>query len=852
MDGFGRLTDIHYKSGSTYTTSIGSTLAQRQLVYDKAGNLTREQVTQQVYSGSGNATTGVDRSWAYSYDGLGRLTGAATGTFGSNWASPSGAGSGTGIGASNTPFAALGAGALGTAKTLDNQWTLDDLGNWTIGATTNGTATEGLRTRTFNGSSLLTDARRGHRTDDRNQIGTSMSQKIVNDTPDPTAVEVKYAYDSAGRMRYDGRVLYEHDAFGRLVQVRQAPSGVTVNGDGTLGAPAPWTIGALVAHYSYDGLGRVIRTQRPAHSGSTAPANSAKLCITDLYYDGVRVVQEVGWGGNATTGGGAGVPYRTNRDKGGNLSTTLPGLPRRANEMTGTDVSWGDCVLAQSNGGWSWQDRRLEREYIWASDSAAYVDENVAQLVYTSAHTPASGSTSGEAAYKGDDTSATILYTLADHNANVIGLTDALGRLVGQFSYTPYGETRAAEYFAPATGSLTTEEATIAARGNKLGHQGLRTERFDRPWDGAMDLGTSIASGGGSASTGVYRALCHNRNRMYDPAEGRFIEQDPNGLGVATLASMSHRGQILPITHGTKNIRSHYADGLNSHAAYGNGPRSRRDASGLMFGIDATLQVGFATGQMASDLVSQYSINLASDLDWALDWNADDEDHTRNSGRWVTTLMFKSAANSLADAVMGPAALLRDIVRLGQMIGQWYISDGEESLDEEDMFMGHEEPLAGPSMASGTPGSVAGISRLISGLSRDAYQESRKVFKSNRMRYWITEMATNGELYTLEQRAAVAMRRTPKGSDGLPMVIHHIEPLYRSGKNEMSNFRFVTATEHRTNFRAWHPPARPRRRRKEITKYRNQHGTKNNQRSHYGSQIEPVSRCASRSYRRRN
>ncbi len=655
LDGFGRATDIHYKTGSTYQVNGSATLARRQLVYDRIGNLTREQVTQQAYSAGGGSgiTTGSDRSWAYSYDGLGRLTSAATGTFGANWANLTGLGSGTGIvntATNSTPFAALpGNSTVGTAKTMDARWTLDDLGNWKVGATTGGDATNGLWTRTFDGGDLRTEARRGHRTDDRNQIGQTIAQRMVDETPDEHAVEVKYAYDGAGRMRYDGRVLYEHDSFGRLVQVRGANSEFRIDEYGVLQPVSVSDIGALVVHYSYDGLGRVIRTQRPASSGSTAPgsnpAGGGKLFITDLYYDGVRVVQEAGWGGNQSSGGGGGVPYRMNRNASGALDVTMPGLPRRANEMSGAnsgDVSWGDCAptaTGTNNGGWVWQDRRLEREYVWASDSGAYVDECVAQLVYTDAHVPASGSTSEQSAYKGNDTSATILYTLADHNANVIGLTDSIGRLVGQFSYTPYGEIRAAEYFAPDQSSLTNQELTAAARGNKLGHQGLRTERFDRPWDGAMDVTTAQDAGGNPAIT-AYRALCHNRNRMYDPAEGRFIEQDPNGLGVPIIGDIRYHGESAASPSSWQDVANHYAHSMNTHTAYRNRPVLEKDSLGLWINpsdVAAAAVMGVVRGLRGGleAITSVYADNLDYDIDWAQDWNAPDNWHSRNDNTWV-------------------------------------------------------------------------------------------------------------------------------------------------------------------------------------------------------------------------
>jgi hypothetical protein len=52
-------------------------------------------------------------------------------------------------------------------------------------------------------------------------------------------------------------------------------------------------LGRLVTHYTYDGLGRVIRVQRPEKPLSPPPQGVAagtptQLRITDTYYDGVR------------------------------------------------------------------------------------------------------------------------------------------------------------------------------------------------------------------------------------------------------------------------------------------------------------------------------------------------------------------------------------------------------------------------------------------------------------------------------------------------------------------------------------------------------------------------------------
>src|SRR5207248_3284862 len=132
-----------------------------------------------------------------------------------------------------------------------------------------------------------------------------------------------------------------------------------------------------------------------------------------------------------------------------------------------------------------------------------------------------------------------------------------------QYSYTPYGELRAAEYLSD--GSSLSSESIAAAKGNRLGHQGLREERFDRPWDGAMDLST-VDNPGGGAGTGPYRALCFNRNRMYDPAEGRFTSVDPNGLGLPVVDDSSFGGVAIFACDLSFSITGHYANGMNSHA----------------------------------------------------------------------------------------------------------------------------------------------------------------------------------------------------------------------------------------------------------------------------------------------
>ncbi len=277
---------------------------------------------------------------------------------------------------------------------------------------------------------------------------------------------------------------------------------------------------------------------------------------------------------------------------------------------------------------------------------------------------------------------------LSDANADVIALTDAIGRVVAQYGYTPYGDLLAAERFVPGSDSLATE-SHAAAIGSRLGHQGLRTERFDRPWDGPLDIGSAVPIG--TEATGPYRSLCHNRNRLYDPAEGRFTGNDPNGLGLPVLSGMAFGGVAIHAFDMAPDLQSHFSGGMNAHAAYACAPQTRRDPTGLSYRID----VGLTLGQLANDLVSQYSLNLSYDSDWAGDWGQSDEGHTRNSNQWVSQLVnehVERAVNEQAWSLLGPVAMLRDLALFAEEAADYYINDGgsrEQDYAEDNEGVGY-------------------------------------------------------------------------------------------------------------------------------------------------------------------
>ena len=74
---------------------------------------------------------------------------------------------------------------------------------------------------------------------------------------------------------------------------------------------------------------------------------------------------------------------------------------------------------------------RLAREYLWIRATDGYVDDLLAQVVWTCPNPiPPISSTATQ----------TILFAIRNANHNVVGLTDDEGEPAAWFGYTPYGE----------------------------------------------------------------------------------------------------------------------------------------------------------------------------------------------------------------------------------------------------------------------------------------------------------------------------------------------------------------------------------------------------------------------------
>jgi hypothetical protein len=241
---------------------------------------------------------------------------------------------------------------------------------------------------------------------------------------------------------------------------------------------------------------------------------------------------------------------------------------------------------------------RLERTYIHAADPQARVDDILCQLVYLDG--------------QGHPSSNPVtLYTLSDVNGNVVALADQHGRLAAQYTYEPDGRLRSAEIpAAPATGPPPAPgewPATIAAaRLNRLGFQSLWAERIDvegattdTPTAGLDPLGISDATAWpattnllGGTPPETHEVLYFARNRFYSPSLNRWTHADPNALGVPVLGTLWYHGGTPQPPSAHFDLTSHYADGLNTHAAFGGNPFANGDPLGLSL---ISLNGGFMT-----------------------------------------------------------------------------------------------------------------------------------------------------------------------------------------------------------------------------------------------------------------
>ncbi len=578
LDMFGRLVNLNY---TTTVSGTPRTLHGATYTYDISGNRLSASVTR-----AATADTVETNVWSQTntYDALEQLTG--------------------------TQFGTLTGGTI-PAPLVTDAWFMDVFGNWNANLALHGRVTTDNRPTTPT-VRQITDT-----TNTRNRIATR-SDTVLG------ASATTIAYDTAGNLVSDGIYFYQYDAWNRLVQTNEASTNPSYTGPADTDknptvANHPVLPAAMLKHWKYDGLGRLIEVQSPYPD---AEVSSGQLRAERFYYDGVRRIQELiidptptiqlvlgegEGGGEGTLGGEATQSQGEGNEPSADPETSTTGL---TNAAVG-----GPTPVALS---------QMKREYIWGPGDRAWgggVDELLVQY----------------------DAARLAWWMLSDGGGDVVAMckkygtgSTAYAKVAAQWTYDAYGSVLAENVF------------DTSSPVNRCGHKGLFADR--------LDVGVVVSTGGEDTDRLMPGAelIYANRNRSYSPRMGRFLQSDPHSTGTPVLESMPFHGSATSPSLIAFNLGGHYRDGTNAYRYLQSRPHCLSDPNGLYSEEEAytdfTEMLGlldpipgpadFIRG-MLNAMVQGYADNQEVDSYWASDWEAGDQDHTRLSDLWVTVAMLQ-------------------------------------------------------------------------------------------------------------------------------------------------------------------------------------------------------------------
>ncbi len=226
-------------------------------------------------------------------------------------------------------------------------------------------------------------------------------------------------------------------------------------------------------------------------------------------------------------------------------------------------------------------------------------------------------------------------------------------------------------------------------------------------------------------------AFYHNRNRIYIPKYGRFGQRDPNAMGAPIAISLASGGQSVSFATPDIDLRSHLRDGHNTYQYLLSSPTLHFDPLGLYVGVLVPGPGDFITGMLES-LVYEYANRLDFDVEWAGDWNAADDWHSRLENDWILIALGQGLYDSFsigfgqwsvnpldaqAAAALPPAIIVK---QNGVTVRHRYRSDDHGPAHVHVQSDGQRETRAN---RFGDP---------IDGTDRPLTAKERKVFKNNR------------------------------------------------------------------------------------------------------------------------
>jgi hypothetical protein len=704
LDSFGRLRDLHYRNAAS--APAVTTLLRCEHRYDVSGNRLYDRTTQWP-SPALQTSGGYDlqaRSLTHEYDEFDRLIRTTI----------------QGLAPGGAPIGAV---------FREDTWFLDLLGNWQPIPSLNGLPPADLPPVTgrvvqgnldgysptgnvapIGGTQLWSgggvhlpwqdpagspdssgdDLQIAPNTDGRNEVtGVSWRADLdePNDGPPIWEGSVTVLHDAAGNLAFDGTYVYQYDAWGRLVQVNAGAVDPMISG--APGYPyAGLVLGPMLKHYTYDGLGRLVRVQSPFPN---AADDSGEVRSERLYYDGIRRIQEI----RLDPAKSLALALESESSAEQQLAQqsllaaeSVALANAAAWEATGAEpaaVETGAAPLdvesgllgAMGGGGSSAAEPYLAREYIWGPGDAwhpATVDE---LLVYF-----------------GEDREP--WWVLQDSSGDVaavcdIGGTGATARVVAQQRYDAYGQVTSADHLHPHPFL-------------SVGHKGLFYDRFDRGVADRNAPGACVPPGSSAYETPrlvpFARGVYHVRNRAMLPGggstatvgqpglvesqtsptgwaltqaglssgaavHGRFMQADPNATGAVLVRDVIFHGQGVQPHIDEFELQSRFRDGANLYQYLHGHPWTSSDPLGLEdsdseyeedeYSWEAFFEDLFEVMGLLSPvpdpsdivrgalqgLIEDYAVRLEWDIDWASDWSMPDDAHSRTDSSWVALSMMR-------------------------------------------------------------------------------------------------------------------------------------------------------------------------------------------------------------------
>lgn len=277
LDGFGRVADLRFVNAD----ATPATLFRAEYTYDASGSRVSSRLTQWPVASQQQENV---RSQLNAYDGLQRLIGTEVGELDFDQG--------------GSPF------IVPASLVRSDVWRLDLLGNWVGEGTYAGRSSfgdlDGFGTPwalpwadEYDDELDVT-----HGVDERNRLaGIVRADESTNIDDDHEPV-----YDGAGNLVFDGDSWYQYDAWNRLVQVNEAWRDTQ--------EPFDVLVGDLVKHHSYDGLGRLVRTQSPVLGPTAVAAGRGSAGYPGVGSDSQRYCQ---WPGDAASGPDDGVSAQRGR-----------------------------------------------------------------------------------------------------------------------------------------------------------------------------------------------------------------------------------------------------------------------------------------------------------------------------------------------------------------------------------------------------------------------------------------------------------------------------------------------------------------------------------------------------------